>query len=109
MDIANKSAHQLREQIAKAEEQLKHLKEQLAQVDKQASGHGPDHVHSPKEQKERREEKQAKAGNGMPAWKWPLSAEEYDRYGRQLILPNIGIQGQPPTFLSFQGSREMCN
>ncbi|ROV90472.1 hypothetical protein VSDG_08445 [Cytospora chrysosperma] len=94
MDIANKSAHQLREQIAKAEEQLKHLKEQLAQVDKQASGHGPEHVHSPKEQKERREEKQAKAGNGMPAWKWPLSAEEYDRYGRQLILPNIGIQGQ---------------
>ena len=26
-------------------------------------------------------------------WRWPLSAEEYIRYGRQMILPEIGLQG----------------
>ncbi|KAK4991909.1 hypothetical protein LTR66_002131 [Elasticomyces elasticus] len=26
--------------------------------------------------------------------KWPLSTEEYRRYGRQLILPEVGLQGQ---------------
>jgi adenylyltransferase/sulfurtransferase len=24
---------------------------------------------------------------------WPLQADEYKRYGRQMILPNIGLQG----------------
>lgn len=32
-------------------------------------------------------------GAAAEAWKWPLSAQEYDRYGRQLVLPNVGIQG----------------
>ncbi|KAK8206536.1 hypothetical protein M8818_004369 [Zalaria obscura] len=27
-------------------------------------------------------------------WKWPLRAEEYRRYGRQLIMPEVGLQGQ---------------
>lgn len=26
--------------------------------------------------------------------KWPLSSEEYSRYGRQLVLPEISLQGQ---------------
>jgi adenylyltransferase/sulfurtransferase len=26
--------------------------------------------------------------------KWPLTQEEYKRYGRQLIMPEIGLQGQ---------------
>lgn len=25
--------------------------------------------------------------------KWPMSLEEYKRYGRQMIVPDIGIQG----------------
>lgn len=28
-----------------------------------------------------------------PASRWPLSATEYKRYGRQLIMPEIGLQG----------------
>lgn len=28
------------------------------------------------------------------SWQWPLEAEEYKRYGRQLILPDIGLQGK---------------
>ena len=26
-------------------------------------------------------------------WAWPLDAEEYQRYGRQMIMPEIGLQG----------------
>ncbi|KHN98948.1 Molybdenum cofactor biosynthesis, MoeB [Metarhizium album ARSEF 1941] len=27
-------------------------------------------------------------------WKWPLEEDEYQRYGRQMIVPNFGLQGQ---------------
>lgn len=77
METASVRAQQLRAQIAKAEEELKSLKEQLAQAEAQET------------------EAAAIAGNiNGSVWKWPLQAEEYDRYGRQLILPNVGIQGQ---------------
>ena len=26
-------------------------------------------------------------------WRWPLTTDEYRRYGRQMILPEIGLQG----------------
>jgi adenylyltransferase/sulfurtransferase len=29
-----------------------------------------------------------------PPNQWPLTQEEYKRYGRQLIMPEIGLQGQ---------------
>lgn len=78
--MARKSADQLREQIVKVEEELNALKGQLAQVEKPSSGPSPATV---KEHDE----------DDTPAWKWPLSAKEYERYGRQLILPSVGIQG----------------
>ena len=31
-------------------------------------------------------------------WKWPLAADEYSRYGRQMILPEIGLQGEKVCF-----------
>lgn len=27
------------------------------------------------------------------SWRWPLSREEYQRYGRQMITPEIGLEG----------------
>ncbi|KAJ9621544.1 hypothetical protein H2203_007031 [Taxawa tesnikishii (nom. ined.)] len=41
----------------------------------------------------------ASTGNEEPIkheqpWSWPLTAEDYKRYGRQLIMPEIGLQGQ---------------
>lgn len=33
-------------------------------------------------------------------WKWPLAENEYERYSRQMIVPNFGLQGSfytPPT------------
>ena len=35
--------------------------------------------------------------NEQPATRqWPLEPSEYKRYGRQLIMPEIGLQGRPP-------------
>jgi len=79
MDTAGKSAQQLREQITKAEEELRILKEQLAQAEARDQDQNTE---------------AATGGINGSTWKWPLKADEYDRYGRQLILPNVGIQGQ---------------
>lgn len=83
MDTARKSAQQLREQISKAEENLRNLREQLAQAE----------AYEEAQDQDQEAETDAASTNGS-VWKWPLKAEEYDRYGRQLILPNVGIQGQ---------------
>lgn len=79
MNTARTSAQQLREQISKAEEKLRNLREQLAQAEAHEQDQEPEAV--------------TLSIDGS-AWKWPLKADEYDRYGRQLILPNVGIQGQ---------------
>ncbi|KAL4909509.1 hypothetical protein BDW74DRAFT_82865 [Aspergillus multicolor] len=33
-------------------------------------------------------------GHPQPKSRWPLSGEEYRRYGRQMIVPQLGLQGQ---------------
>lgn len=35
-------------------------------------------------------------------WQWPLSNDEYQRYSRQMIVPNFGLQG---ILLAFEYSR----
>lgn len=52
-------------------------------------------VEEEEEGSKRNEDDDGRGANGAAAeaWKWPLSAQEYDRYGRQLVLPNVGIQG----------------
>lgn len=27
-------------------------------------------------------------------WKWPLQQHEYERYSRQMIVPNFGVEGE---------------
>lgn len=34
------------------------------------------------------------SGSSPSDRRWPLSADEYQRYGRQLIMPEVGLQGQ---------------
>lgn len=73
MESANASAEALREQILVTEETLRRLKEKLAQIESDDNSNS--------------------AKNSSRCPKWPLSPEEYKRYGRQMIVPSIGIQG----------------
>ncbi len=81
MDQATQSAHALREQIAATEKELSRLKEQLASVEAQSSIENAFDGVSLERLKP------------VTQSKWPLFEEEYKRYGRQMIVPNIGIQG----------------
>ncbi|KAJ4417688.1 hypothetical protein N0V82_006049 [Gnomoniopsis sp. IMI 355080] len=102
MEPANKSAEQLRKRIAEAEDELKALKERLAQIEAAAEDRDKDKAESSLPLPERQSPERRKTGApGQPveqspvaAWKWPLGKEEYERYGRQLILPQVGINGQ---------------
>ncbi|KAF9873830.1 ThiF family protein [Colletotrichum karsti] len=63
----------LRRKVAEAEAELQNLKDELARAEKEALD--------------------AETTAQQP-WKWPLQAEEYERYGRQLIIPAVGVKGQ---------------
>jgi adenylyltransferase/sulfurtransferase len=80
MDQAHASAAALRLQIAATEIELIKLKAQLAQVE------ATEHL-----------EKLSIEDSGLVTKheerEWPLLAEEYRRYGRQMIVPSVGIQG----------------
>ncbi|KAF5714731.1 molybdenum cofactor biosynthetic enzyme [Fusarium globosum] len=59
----------LRREIAKREVELADLRSQLAAAESQAR-------------------------ESQESWKWPLDNHEYERYSRQMIVPNFGLQGQ---------------
>jgi adenylyltransferase/sulfurtransferase len=80
MDAATQSAEALKKQIITTEEQLKRLKEQLVAVEAQSSI-------------ERAVDGLGLRAGPVTTGKWPLDLEEYKRYGRQMIVPSIGIQG----------------
>ena len=76
-DIDTKCAS-LRAQIAATESQLSALKQELEATEKLHGETVPASTAS-SEHSER---------------KWPLSAEEYQRYGRQMIVSQIGLPGE---------------
>lgn len=74
MEGIDRAVAELRARVATAEKELADLKEQLVQAQKQAQD--------------------AKANMGDRQRQWPLDAEEYERYGRQMILPEFGTDGE---------------
>lgn len=88
MEAASQSAEALKKQIVDIEIQLKRLREQLVKLEAQEISKSLDElsVNQPVHQENVDEKNEAQR-------KWPLSEEEYKRYGRQMIVPNIGIQG----------------
>jgi adenylyltransferase/sulfurtransferase len=84
MENASARADELRQQISATERQLQELKDQLKSVEIQNDAN----VSAEKKSVPILEDDvEAKT-------KWPLSSDEYKRYGRQMIVPNFGIQGQ---------------
>ena len=81
---------ELRREIARQERQLVILKEQLAFLEAGTAGNSS--IPSPGDASS--QESDISNGQRNISWPWPLKAEEYTRYGRQLILPEIGLQGE---------------
>lgn len=77
MEAADIRAKALRDQIEATENELRILREQLAEIEEKPAVKDGD---APQEKAD--------------ADRWPLSPEEYLRYGRQMIVPSIGIQGE---------------
>lgn len=77
----DKTCASLRAQIASTEAQLAGLKRDLANAEKTASATS---------------EAAGKTNgniNGTGS-RWPLLQEEYQRYGRQMIVPQVGLEGE---------------
>ena len=91
-------AKDLREQIAVTEERLQDLKLQLERAERDCRPEGQEcatdgsSTHC-KLNGARGSDKESAAGWPCSGT-WPLTNEEYRRYGRQMILPEIGLQGQ---------------
>ncbi|KAI1465645.1 adenylyltransferase [Daldinia caldariorum] len=88
MDSITDKAQQLRHKISQAEKELQDLRRQLEEIEESNSQSQDTNQQfgSTSESENTKHE--------LPEWKWPLSEEEYSRYGRQLILPTVGIKGQ---------------
>ena len=83
MDSISQRASALKQQIIDKEKELQHLKSLLVGIEEtQATITPPPQEHITSQDV-----------IPPPNPKWPLSSEEYQRYGRQMIVPNIGIQG----------------
>ena len=96
MELANASAEAFRKQIQQIEGQLARLKAQLAEVEAATVTQKTIEL----SQKERTD---------PVTLKWPLLPEEYKRYGRQMIVPSIGIQGIPNLFTFVLSSRDIIH
>lgn len=83
MDKLEQTCASLREQIAATETQLAGLRRELESAEKAAL-----------EIKKQEDTKQDDNGDNKKSESWPLMNEEYRRYGRQMIVPQLGLQGE---------------
>lgn len=80
MEAASESAEVLRKQITSTEEELRRLKSRVAALEKSKANTEQQNVET------------FETNNAH--YEWPLSSDEYTRYGRQMIVPSIGLQGK---------------
>ncbi|KAI4166433.1 MAG: hypothetical protein LQ343_008054 [Gyalolechia ehrenbergii] len=99
MDLLDDSITRLRKQITETRSRLEKLTRRLAEAERQQSNQfkTPD-IHLPHSGHDLSllapESNANHLGPSDLPPKWPLRAEEYKRYGRQMILPHIGLEGQ---------------
>ena len=94
MEDVDKTCASLRSEIAATETQLSRLKQELASVEHVAATKAirtkSPEIRAPKDENEKSEDslKQSKSRS-----RWPLLDEEFKRYGRQMIVEDIGLKG----------------
>ena len=79
MDNLDNTCASLRRRISETEAQLARLRGELQDAERAATA--------------------AKA----KSTRWPMEDEEYARYGRQMIVPQVGLPGGSPHFLRADG------
>ncbi|GAD93921.1 sulfurtransferase uba4 [Paecilomyces variotii No. 5] len=82
MEDLESTCASLRSQITETETRLAALKRQLDSAEKTLAAQGTNETSS------------AGTDKQQSSRKWPLLAEEYRRYGRQMIVPQVGLEGQ---------------
>jgi adenylyltransferase/sulfurtransferase len=82
----------LKREIAQREAELQDLRKQLAEAEaeKPSVENGRDNTTTSQSD-----------GGGGEGWKWPLEEHEYERYSRQMIVPDFGLQGTTSSSLHF--------
>jgi hypothetical protein len=80
----------LRSRISGLEAELTKLKQELAQVEAETL---TNYAHGEVIDAKVMSKLSLNGSSVTPEQTWPLSAEEYKRYGRQMIVPSVGIQG----------------
>lgn len=83
MPTDDSQVKRLRDKIQTLEATLHNLKNELAAAEAQRNGQ-PNGL--------QRSEKPDK-GAEVDEWPWPLQQSEYQRYGRQMIVPQVGLEG----------------
>ncbi|KAF1356150.1 hypothetical protein BDV97DRAFT_341144 [Delphinella strobiligena] len=102
-DALDAQVQKLQHRVHEAESQLRNLKHQLQQAEAEAA-HAHQHRIGQNLEIEWQEEVLAALGHNIhqdmparPQWsqqEFALSGDEYKRFGRQLIMPEIGLRGQ---------------
>lgn len=82
----------LRSQIQSLEIQLLNLKKKLSQAESEATSKRANPI-QPLTGSPVHSADQQTVSKQYDDWRWPLGASEYKRYGRQMILPEIGLKG----------------
>ena len=97
------AVHALHLRIQALEEELSVLKRQLAiaeAVDLSQASRPVSPSTAVSTDAELSVEQPTTAKHGENDSRWPLDADEYRRYGRQMIMPEIGLEGFSSTFQS---------
>lgn len=105
--MLNPNIDELRTRIELLEAQLQELKQQLSEAGQDAGHVVQEPFVAPTAAPTEHAEgvTTSKIGHSR---KWPLEAEEYIRYGRQMIMPEIGLQGGNHAALRMHTESAQC-
>ena len=95
MNATERTIERLRSQISSLESVLSDLREQLVEAESQARPQS--NGTSVKRKREGLEALSQDTPDSPPegaSSTWPLPLDNYKRYGRQMILPQVGLEGQ---------------
>ena len=93
MDGIRKLVHRLRKDLESADAKVDALEIQLAEAKAKAACHPPIQSNTTTSTSISRANVRVDNASSNGESSWPLQPDEYTRYGRQLIIPEVGLEG----------------